>query len=82
MSSIAQKRKYRRGQQFVVSYHIQKVKIGQVEEDTEVFGLYDELEENNELSDGEVTILLRERVRKYKSKNPLDYVVIYNWWLY
>jgi len=82
MSSIAQKKKYRRGQQFVVSYHIQKVKIGQVEEDTEVFGLYDELEENNELSDGEVTILLRERVRKYKSKNPLDYVVIYNWWLY
>jgi hypothetical protein len=82
MSSIAQKRKYRRGQQFVVSYHIQKVKVGQVEEDTEVFGLYDELEENNELSDGEVTILLKERVRKYKSKNPLDYVVIYNWWLY
>lgn len=82
MSSIAQKKKYRRGQQFVVSYHIQKVKIGQVEEDTEVFGLYDELEENNELSDGEVTILLRERVRKYKSKNPFDYVVIYNWWLY
>jgi hypothetical protein len=82
MSSIAQKKKYRRGQQFVVSYHIQKVKIGQVEEDTEVFGLYDELEENNELSDGEVTILLKERVRKYKSKNPLDYVVIYNWWLY
>ena len=82
MSSIAQKKKYRRGQQFVVSYHIQKVKIGQAEEDTEVFGLYDELEENNELSDGEVTILLKERVRKYKSKNPLDCVVIYNWWLY
>lgn len=82
MSSIAQKKKYSRGQQFVVSYHIQKIKIGQVEEDTDVFGLYDELEENNELTDGEVTILLRERVRKYKAKHPLDYVVIYNWWLY
>lgn len=82
MSSIAQRKTYRRGQQFVVSYHIQKIKVGQVEEDTEVFGLYDELEYNNELSDGEVTMLLKERVRKYKSINPLDCVVIYNWWLY
>ena len=82
MSTVAKIRKYRPGQQFVVSYKVKFFESNDEIHDTDVFGLYKEIEQNDELSDGEVTMLLKDVIIGYKKCSHKDDVVIYNWWLY